>query len=107
MQIKIPVMRTTRFCVIKQRKKAVPHFTSQTFAMGVSLQHRALLVKLYYKNDDCARVVLQKFRTLKGIKEGVGPMSVMGLKQIMQNFEKIPARLMCNVVEGQNECIRR
>ena len=57
------------------------------FAMGVSLQDRPLLVKLSYKNDDCVKVVLQKFRTLKGIKKGVGPMSVMGLKQMMQKFE--------------------
>ena len=54
--------------------------------MGASLQERTLLVNLYYKNDNCARVVLQKFRTLKGIKKGVGPASVMVLKQMMQNF---------------------
>ena len=57
--------------------------------MSVSLQDRVILVKLYYKNDD-ARVALQKFWTPKGIKKkGVGPMSVMGLKQMIQKFETI------------------
>ena len=61
-------MHDTFQCYKTARYKAVTHFASLTFAMVVSLQDRALLVKIYYKNDDCARVALRKFRSLKGIK---------------------------------------
>ncbi|GBL94545.1 hypothetical protein AVEN_235631-1 [Araneus ventricosus] len=44
--------------------------------MTVSLKDCALLVKLFYKNNDCAPVALQEFRTLKDMKKGVGPMTV-------------------------------
>ncbi|GFV61969.1 uncharacterized protein TNCV_4107721 [Trichonephila clavipes] len=39
--------------------------------MTVLLKDRALLVKLFYKNNDCAPIARQKFRTLKGRKKGV------------------------------------
>lgn len=55
--------------------------------MGVSMKDRALLVKLYYKNGDSAPVALQKFRTLKGLKKGAGPMTVRGLVKMMKKFE--------------------
>lgn len=56
--------------------------------MTVSMKDRALLVKLYYKNDDCAKLALQKFRSLKGFKKGVGPMTAKGLEKMIVKFEK-------------------
>ena len=56
--------------------------------MTVSLKDRAILVKLFYKNNDSAPVALQKFRTLKGIKKGVGPMTANGLEKMIEKFEK-------------------
>ncbi|GBM66464.1 hypothetical protein AVEN_146292-1 [Araneus ventricosus] len=56
--------------------------------MTVSLKDCALLIKLFHKNNDCAPVALQKFRTLKGMKKGVGPMTVQGLLKMIQKFEK-------------------
>ncbi|GBM47056.1 hypothetical protein AVEN_179784-1 [Araneus ventricosus] len=56
--------------------------------MTVSLKDCALLVKLFCKNNDCAPIALQKFRTLKGMKKGVGPMIVQGLLKMIQKFEK-------------------
>ena len=82
-------MRTTRFTCYKSAVyKAFLHFVSQKFAVTVSLKDCALLAKLFYKNNDCAPVALQKFLTLKGIKKGVGPMTVQGLLKIIQKFEK-------------------
>ena len=50
--------------------------------MTVSLKDCVLLVKLFYKNKDCAPVALQKFRILKGMKIGVGPTVQSQLKMI-------------------------
>ncbi|GBN95310.1 hypothetical protein AVEN_75324-1 [Araneus ventricosus] len=82
-------MRTTRFtCYENPGYAAFLHFVSEKFAMTVSLQDGALLVKLFYKNNDCAPAALQKFRTLNGMKKGVGPMTVQGLLKMIQKFEK-------------------
>ena len=56
--------------------------------MIVSLKDCTLLVKLFYKNNDCTPVALQRFRALKGMKKGVGPMIVQGLLEMTQKFEK-------------------
>ena len=56
--------------------------------MTVLLKDFALFVKLYYNNNDCAPVALQKFRTLKCIKKGIGRMTVQGLFKMIQKFEK-------------------
>ncbi|MBJ5486920.1 hypothetical protein JGG36_24350, partial [Salmonella enterica subsp. enterica serovar Meleagridis] len=87
--MKIPVMRTTHvMCYKNAGYTAFPHFASAKFAMGVALKDCALLVKLFYKNNDSAPVALQKFRTLKGMKKGVGPMTAVGLEKMIQKFEK-------------------
>ncbi|CAL1272472.1 unnamed protein product [Larinioides sclopetarius] len=72
----------------KQKYTAFLHFESEKFAMTVSLKDCPLLVKLFYKNNDCAPVALQKFQTLKGMKKGVGPMTMQGLLKLIQKFEK-------------------
>ena len=64
------------------------HFMPEKFTMTVSLKDCTLLVKLFYKNDDYAPVALQKFWTLKGMKKGVGLMTVQCLIKIIQEFEK-------------------
>ncbi|GFT22302.1 uncharacterized protein TNCV_3273011 [Trichonephila clavipes] len=61
-------------------------FTSENFDMTVSLKDRTLLVKYFYKNNYRSPIALQKFRTLKGMKEGVGLMTAQGLKKIIQKF---------------------
>jgi hypothetical protein len=67
---------------------ACPHYASEALAMAVTMCDRALLVKLYYKNDDCAPIALQKFRTLKGMRKGAGPMSAKGLVNMVTKFEE-------------------
>ena len=57
--------------------------------MTISLNDWSLLVKLFYENIDCVSVALQKFRTLKGMKKDVGPITVQGLLKMIQKFKKI------------------
>ncbi len=52
--------------------------------MSLSMKDRALLVKFFYKNDDCVLAALKKFRSLKGMKKGYGPISAKGLKNMIQ-----------------------
>ncbi|GBM05075.1 hypothetical protein AVEN_210789-1 [Araneus ventricosus] len=56
--------------------------------MTLSLKDRALLVKLFYKNGDCAAIALKKFRTLKGLRSDFGPMTTFSLKKIFDKFEE-------------------
>ncbi|GBN48479.1 hypothetical protein AVEN_210076-1 [Araneus ventricosus] len=54
--------------------------------MTLSLKDRALLVKLFYNNGDCAAIALKKFRTLQGLRSGSGPMTALGLKKKINKF---------------------
>ncbi|GBM31025.1 hypothetical protein AVEN_108929-1 [Araneus ventricosus] len=56
--------------------------------MTLSLKDRALLARLFYKNGDCAAIALKKFRTLKGLRSGSGPMTAFGLKKMTDKFEE-------------------
>ncbi|GBN40166.1 hypothetical protein AVEN_135523-1 [Araneus ventricosus] len=56
--------------------------------MILSLNFRALLAKLFYKNGDCAKIALQKFRTLKGLRSGSVTMTAFGLKKVNDKFEE-------------------
>ncbi|GBN54585.1 hypothetical protein AVEN_208244-1 [Araneus ventricosus] len=56
--------------------------------MILLLKDRALLVKIFYKNGDCAAMTLKKFRTLKGLRSGSGPMTAFGLKKMTDKFEE-------------------
>ncbi|GBM86589.1 hypothetical protein AVEN_165890-1 [Araneus ventricosus] len=56
--------------------------------MTLSLKDRALLVKFFYKNNDCAAIALKKFRTLKGLRSGSGSMTAFGLKKMIDKFEE-------------------
>ncbi|GBM11637.1 hypothetical protein AVEN_16949-1 [Araneus ventricosus] len=57
--------------------------------MILSLKDRPLLVKLFYKNGDCAAVALKKFRILKSLKSGSGSMSALNLKKMFDIFEEL------------------
>ncbi|GBM06913.1 hypothetical protein AVEN_147851-1 [Araneus ventricosus] len=61
---------------------------SEKVVMTLSLKDRALPVKLFYKNGDCAAISLKKFRTLKGLRSGSGPMTAFGLKKMIDKFEE-------------------
>lgn len=62
-------MRTT--FVIKTRGTfRFTHFESEKLVKTLSMKDRALLVKMLYKNDECAAVVLKKFLTVKDMKKG-------------------------------------
>ncbi|GBM62572.1 hypothetical protein AVEN_95550-1 [Araneus ventricosus] len=56
--------------------------------MTLSLKDRALLVKRSYKNSNCAATALKKFRTLKGLRSGSGPMTAFCLKNMIDKFEE-------------------
>ncbi|GBN78066.1 hypothetical protein AVEN_257070-1 [Araneus ventricosus] len=56
--------------------------------MTLSFKDRALIVKYFYKNGDCAAIALKKFRTLKGLRSGSGPMTTFGLKKMINKFEE-------------------
>ena len=75
--------------------------------MTVSLKNCALLVKLFYNNNDWALVDLQVFRTAKSIIKSVGPMSVQSVLQMVQKFEKTGSVDKCSLIEGEKELIRR
>ncbi|GFV61386.1 DUF4817 domain-containing protein [Trichonephila clavipes] len=54
--------------------------------MPLRLQDRALLVKLFYQNNNSAIVGLQKFRTLKGMQKG--PLTAINLRLMETKFEE-------------------
>ena len=82
-------MRTTRFTYHKNaRYTFFLHFVSKNFGMTVSLKDCVLLLNLFYKNNDYARIALQKFLTLKGMKKDFDLMTVQGLLKMIQKFEK-------------------
>ncbi|GBM06737.1 hypothetical protein AVEN_62984-1 [Araneus ventricosus] len=56
--------------------------------MTLLLKDGALLVKFFYKNGDCAAIALNKFRILKGLRRGSGPMTAFGLKKLIDKFEE-------------------
>ncbi|GFX09021.1 hypothetical protein TNCV_4166001 [Trichonephila clavipes] len=54
--------------------------------MSLHLPDRALLVKLFYQNDNSAIVALRKFRTFKGTRKG--PLTVINLGLMVTKFEE-------------------
>ncbi|GFU19327.1 uncharacterized protein TNCV_3032491 [Trichonephila clavipes] len=54
--------------------------------MSLCLPDRALLVKLFYQNDNSAIVALRKFRTLKGLPKG--PLNAKNLRLMLTKFEE-------------------
>ncbi|GFW02944.1 uncharacterized protein TNCV_683701 [Trichonephila clavipes] len=54
--------------------------------MSLRLPDRALLVKLFYQNDNSAIVALRKFRTLKGMRKG--QLTAINLQLMVTKFEE-------------------
>ncbi|GFX33094.1 DUF4817 domain-containing protein [Trichonephila clavipes] len=54
--------------------------------MSLRLPDRALLVKLFYQNDNSAIVALRKFRSLKGMRKG--PLTVINLQLMVTKLEE-------------------
>ncbi|GFW81864.1 DUF4817 domain-containing protein [Trichonephila clavipes] len=54
--------------------------------MSLRLPDRALLVKLFYQNDNSAIVALRKFRTSKGMRKG--PFTAKNLRLMVTKFEE-------------------
>ena len=49
------------------------------------MKNCALLLKLFYMNNDCVPIEL---RPQKHMKKSVGLMSIVGMEKIIQNFKK-------------------
>ncbi|GFV70084.1 DUF4817 domain-containing protein [Trichonephila clavipes] len=49
---------------------------------------KALLVKLFYMNEESAIIALRKFPVQKNVKSGKGPLTPAGLLKLVKRFEK-------------------
>lgn len=61
---------------------------SSEWIVSLSVKDHALLMKLFYKNGNCALAALRKFRSLKGTKKGCVPILAVALKNMIQKFEE-------------------
>ncbi|GFT95746.1 DUF4817 domain-containing protein [Nephila pilipes] len=50
--------------------------------------YKALLVKLFYMNEESATVALRKFRLQKNVKTEKEPLTMAGLKKLVRRFEE-------------------
>ena len=46
-----------------------PHIAFEQLVFSLSMKDLALLVKFFYKNDDCALATLKKFGSFKAMKK--------------------------------------
>ncbi|GBM56336.1 hypothetical protein AVEN_60317-1 [Araneus ventricosus] len=56
--------------------------------MTLSLKDRTLLVKIFYKNCDCAAIALKKYRTLKDLRSDSVPLTAFFLKKMIDKFQE-------------------
>ncbi|GFW25784.1 DUF4817 domain-containing protein [Trichonephila clavipes] len=54
----------------------------------LSAPDKALLVKLFYLNEESATIALRKFRVQKNVKSGKGPLTPAGLLKFVKRFEE-------------------
>ncbi|GFV50321.1 DUF4817 domain-containing protein [Trichonephila clavipes] len=54
----------------------------------LSAPEKALLVKLFYMNEELASIALRKFRVKKNVKSGKGPLTPAGLLKLVKGFEE-------------------
>ncbi|GFT56731.1 DUF4817 domain-containing protein [Nephila pilipes] len=54
----------------------------------LSAKDKALLMKMFYMNEESATVALHKFRLQKNVKTGKGPLIVTGITKLVQRFEE-------------------
>ncbi|GFW89292.1 uncharacterized protein TNCV_4934601 [Trichonephila clavipes] len=53
----------------------------------LTLPEKALLVKLYYQNGECASAALRSYRHTKGIRRGKGPLTNPAVARMISKFE--------------------
>ena len=53
----------------------------------LTLPEKALLVKLYYQNGECASSALRSYRRRKGIRTGKGPLKNAAVVRMISKFE--------------------
>ncbi|GFU87480.1 DUF4817 domain-containing protein [Trichonephila clavipes] len=51
----------------------------------LTLPEKALLVKLYYQNEECASAALRSYRHTKGIRRGKGPLTNAAVARMISN----------------------
>ncbi|GFY03466.1 DUF4817 domain-containing protein [Trichonephila clavipes] len=54
----------------------------------LSAPDKALLVKLFYMNEESATIALRKFRVQKNVKSRKGPLTPAGLLKLVKSFEE-------------------
>ncbi|GFV95404.1 DUF4817 domain-containing protein [Trichonephila clavipes] len=54
----------------------------------LSAPDKALLVKLFYMNEESATIALRNFRVQKNVKSGKGPLTPAGLLKSVKHFEE-------------------
>ncbi|GFS51181.1 DUF4817 domain-containing protein [Trichonephila clavipes] len=54
----------------------------------LSAPDKALLVKLFYMNEESATIALRKFRVQKNVKSKKGPLTPAGLLKLVKSFEE-------------------
>ncbi|GFU37146.1 DUF4817 domain-containing protein [Trichonephila clavipes] len=54
----------------------------------LSAPDKALLVKLFYMNEESVTIALRKFRVQKNVKCGKGPLTLAGLLKLVNRFEE-------------------
>ncbi|GFV25285.1 DUF4817 domain-containing protein [Trichonephila clavipes] len=54
----------------------------------LSTPDKALLVKLFYMNEESATIALRKFRVQKNVKSGKGPLTPSSLLKLVKHFEE-------------------
>ncbi|GFV95406.1 uncharacterized protein TNCV_4574081 [Trichonephila clavipes] len=84
----MPVMLPTHLnCYENARCMTFLHFTSENFRHDTLIGGPRFTCKVFYKNNDCAPIALQKFWTLKAMKKCFGSMNAQGLEKIIRKFE--------------------
>ena len=95
-------MRTADIADIKQQSTSC---LFECFIMTLTMKDPALLLKLFYKNDECAFTAIRRFQTLKSIKSG--PITTNGLRKIVAKFEQTGSFDMKRVEEGNQFRLRQ
>ncbi|GFX19573.1 DUF4817 domain-containing protein [Trichonephila clavipes] len=54
----------------------------------LSAPDKALLVKLFYMNEESATIALRKFRVQKNVKSGKGPLTPAGFLKLVKSIEE-------------------
>ncbi|GFW42758.1 hypothetical protein TNCV_473481 [Trichonephila clavipes] len=77
----------------------------------LSAQDKALLVKLFYMNEESVTIALRKFRVQKNVKSGKGPLTPVGLLKLVKRFEETGklenrARAGRPCCRNERDCVR-